>query len=277
MRLEVRHTQTFRFDPPALATIQIARMAPRDHTGQYVCDWTFELSGDVSVDHGADAYGNTTHAFSVMGPVEDLTLSAFGEVETEDHSGVVRGAVDPVPHGVFLRETELTMQGSLARQLAEHAKAAGAEPLERLHAMMGHLHQALPEPLRLAAPENETQSQSQSQTGAFEHLVADLDGREAVADQFVAAARLLGLPARCVSGYVLAEEPATHVEIWAEAFIDRLGWVGFDPARDICPAGNSVRLAVGLDSLGVAPVRAGHYGQSKVEEDVTISVRALRT
>ena len=39
-----------------------------------------------------------------------------------------------------------------------------------------------------------------------------------------------------------------------------LGWVGFDPANGICPTDAHVRVAVGLDYLGAAPVRGTRYG-----------------
>ena len=47
---------------------------------------------------------------------------------------------------------------------------------------------------------------------------------------------------------------------WAEAFVPELGWVGFDPANGICPTDAHVRVAVGLDYLGAAPLRGTRYG-----------------
>ena len=47
---------------------------------------------------------------------------------------------------------------------------------------------------------------------------------------------------------------------WAEAFVPELGWTGFDPANGICPTDAHVRVAVGLDYLGAAPVRGSRHG-----------------
>ena len=52
--------------------------------------------------------------------------------------------------------------------------------------------------------------------------------------------------------------------------IDELGWVGFDPANGICPTDAYVRLAIGLDYLGAAPVRGTRYGGSG--ESLTVRV-----
>ena len=71
------------------------------------------------------------------------------------------------------------------------------------------------------------------------------------------------IPARYVAGYLqladgTIDQEAGHA--WAEAFVPDLGWVGFDPANGVCPTDAYVRVAIGLDSLGAAPVRGTRYG-----------------
>jgi transglutaminase-like putative cysteine protease len=119
---------------------------------------------------------------------------------------------------------------------------------------------------------------------------------------FIAVARALGVPARYVSGYVRHNASAdassasqtgvcsggrgqAHVQTqgavqasgqaggkvgdaWAEVYVAGLGWVGFDPANGICSTEQHVRVAIGLDCLGAAPVRGAHYGG--VREDVAV-------
>ena len=91
---------------------------------------------------------------------------------------------------------------------------------------------------------------------------------------FVTAARLLGLPARYVSGYLFVEdgqEDASHA--WAEVAVEGLGWVGFDVANQISPDERYVRLAVGLDYREAAPisgVRRGAGGET-LEVDVSVT------
>ena len=60
----------------------------------------------------------------------------------------------------------------------------------------------------------------------------------------------MGVPARYVNGLSVdrgesASDQAHHA--WAEAWVDGLGWVGFDPANRLCPTERYVRLACGLD------------------------------
>ena len=80
---------------------------------------------------------------------------------------------------------------------------------------------------------------------------------------FIAAARSLAIPARYVGGYFhrddgVDEQEAGHA--WAEAFVPRLGWVAFDAANGLCATDAHVRVAVGLDYLGAAPLRGTRYG-----------------
>jgi transglutaminase-like putative cysteine protease len=80
---------------------------------------------------------------------------------------------------------------------------------------------------------------------------------------FIAAARQLGVPARYVGGHFYRDDGVTAQEAghaWAEAYVDKLGWVGFDPANGISTTDAHVRVAVGLDYLGAAPVRGTRYG-----------------
>jgi transglutaminase-like putative cysteine protease len=42
--------------------------------------------------------------------------------------------------------------------------------------------------------------------------------------------------------------------------VPKLGWVAFDAANGICATDAHVRVAVGLDYLGAAPLRGTRYG-----------------
>jgi transglutaminase-like putative cysteine protease len=92
---------------------------------------------------------------------------------------------------------------------------------------------------------------------------------------FIAAARSLNVPARYVGGYfrrddgVVAQD-AGHA--WAEAFVPGLGWVAFDAANGMCATDAHVRVAVGLDFLGAAPVRGMRYGGAGEKLAVSVHV-----
>lgn len=294
MRLSVSHTEIFTYNQPSLGTIQVLRMTPRDHTGHYVCDWEVDVDADCRMETQKDAFGNIVKSFSLQSPADTLTITATGEVETETSHGIVRGAAEKVPAGVFLRQSDDDAQIALARNLVGAVGTLTGAPLENLHTLMGALNRALPGEPSDETPEQAQQTQMQGQAAASSAAAASggqqhqQDMRNGAIDPespaiarlkanlsdpansepsrpaliLCDAARILGMPARLVSGHRVKKtrESFDARQIWAEIKVDDLGWVAFDPTDDTCPCEESVRVAVGLDAAGIMPVRAGHYG-----------------
>ena len=90
MRLRISHSTTYRYEPPASAVIQVLRMTPGSHDGQYVADWQIDVSTDSRLDMHQDAFGNVTHVLT-HGPIAELVIRAEGLIETHDTGGVLRG------------------------------------------------------------------------------------------------------------------------------------------------------------------------------------------
>ncbi len=92
----------------------------------------------------------------------------------------------------------------------------------------------------------------------------------------LAMLRILGIPARYVSGYVcpkdagLRGEGATHA--WVEAYIPFYGWIGLDPTNNCVVNDLHVRLAIGRNFSDCSPVRGTYKGTSKQTLEVGVSV-----
>src|SRR5438132_7338687 len=108
MRICVSHQTTYRYDAPAGSVIQMLRLTPRNHEGQYVAHWRIDVSADCRLDQHEDAFGNIAHAFTADGPFSELNVLVEGEVETRDTEGVVCGAVERFPPSLYLRRPDLT-------------------------------------------------------------------------------------------------------------------------------------------------------------------------
>src|SRR5260370_7056755 len=107
MRLRISHSTRYRHEPPPTGVIQILRMTPGTHDGQYVAEWQIDVSTDSRLEMHQDAFGNVTHVLT-EGPIADLTINVEGLIETHDTGGVLRGADERFPPGLFLRSTSLT-------------------------------------------------------------------------------------------------------------------------------------------------------------------------
>jgi len=265
MRLRIVHSTVYRYDPPAAGAIQVLRLTPRNHDGQYVVRWRIDVFPDARLAAHEDAFGNMTHVFTVDGPLDELRVEVDGEVETQNTDGVVRGTVERFPPSLFLRDTELTRADAAICQFAESIRAAGrGEILVELHALLDQLHAGWvldPDP-RHAAPNASKAFERKSGTPA------DL------AHIFIGAAHSLGIPARFVGGYFRQEGTgvAQSGHGWAEAYVPDLGWVSFDPANGFCPTDAHVRVAVGLDALGAAPLRGTRYGVGAEALEIAVKV-----
>ncbi len=264
MRLRILHTTTYRYEPPATSVIQILRMTPGSHDGQYVAEWQIDVSTDTRLDIHEDAFGNVTHVLS-CGPVSDIAITAEGLIETHDTGGVLRGTDERFPPSLFLRQTQLTdvnpAMATFARQLRAEAES---DTLGFLHTLMSEISE------HMTFDEDPTHSG----TAAAEAFTLKRGVCQDYAHIFIACARSGGVPARFVSGHFLRSDGALHQDAghaWAEAFVPDLGWVGFDPAKCICTTDAHVRVAIGLDYLGAAPVRGTRYGGGT--ETLTVAVK----
>jgi transglutaminase-like putative cysteine protease len=254
MRIRISHLTSYRYATPATSVIQRLRLTPRNHDGQYVARWRIDVSADCRLDQHEDAFGNVTHAFTAEGPFSEFAVTVEGEVETRDTQGIVRGAVERFPPGLYLRETALTSPDAKISAFAAACRDdADGKVLALLHLMLERLHDDM----------TYDTDPTHAATTAAQAFALGRGVCQDLTHVFIAAARSLGIPARYVGGYFhrddgVREQNAGHA--WAEAFVPELGWVAFDPANGLCATDAHVRVAVGLDYLGAAPLRGTHYG-----------------
>jgi transglutaminase-like putative cysteine protease len=268
MRLRITHETAYRYGQPATRAIETLKLTPRSCDGQFVVNWRIDVDRDCRLEAATDPFGNVTHSFTAEGPIEALTVTAEGEVETQDQQGIVTGQVELFPPLVFLRDTALTASDAALRDFAETLeREAGPDRLNLMHSLMRRLHE------RMAAGEEP----ADAGVGAVRAFAAGGAAARDIAHVFIAAARHLGVPARYISGYLHRPEVAATAAChgWAEALVPNIGWIGFDAVHNICPTDAYVRVAVGLDFLGAAPLRGARYGGGSESVAVRVVVREV--
>jgi transglutaminase-like putative cysteine protease len=266
MRIRVSHTTRYCYDTPPASVTQILRLTPRNHDGQYVVGWRIELSEDCLLHKHEDAFGNITHSFTAEGPYNELSIAVDGEVETHDTNSVVRGAVERFPPNLFLRDTALTQPDAAIIDLANSARGSvGGKTLPLLHTLTTVLNREIifdSDPTHTATTAAEAFRLRRGVCQDLTHI-------------FIAAARHLNIPTRYVGGHFYRADGVTAQDAghaWAESYVEHLGWVGFDPANGIGTTQAHVRVSVGLDYLGAAPVRGVHYGGGSETLKVAVQV-----
>ncbi|MFZ0846859.1 MAG: transglutaminase family protein [Pseudolabrys sp.] len=272
MRIRISHATTYHYDTPPTGVTQLLRLTPRNHDGQYVVSWRIDLSDDCMLHQHEDAFGNITHSFTAEGPFDKLSVTVDGEVETQDNHGVVKGAIERFPPALFLRETDLTLADPAIIDFAETTRSESGKDITQL-ALLHELMKSLNREITFDT------SPTQPATTAAEAFKLRRGVCQDLTHIFIAAARRLGIPARYIGGHFFRADGVTAQEAghaWVEAFVEDLGWVGFDPTNGISATDAHVRVAAGLDYLGASPVRGTRYGGSGETLKVAVNVEQAR-
>jgi transglutaminase-like putative cysteine protease len=262
MRLKISHTTEYLYDEPVPYSLQRLRLTPTDGPGQKVINWSITVDG-AKIEAGyADQFGNRVELVSTEGTEHMIRIVASGEVETLDRAGVFGPHQGFCPLWLFLRETALTKPGKLIRELAKRLE--GDSELAKMHALMETIHETVAYVPGATGTETTAEQALEAKTGVCQdhtHI-------------FITAARLLDIPARYISGYLLmegeTEQAATHA--WAEVHLPGLGWVGFDTSNKICPNDSYVRVASGLCYRDCAPVSGMRLGPAGENLKVSLTV-----
>ncbi len=268
MRIRIDHETRYTYARAARFIVQVLRLTPRSTEGQQVRDWRIETDVDAHLRRSEDAFGNIVHTLYTERPTNGLMVRVTGEVATVDTGGVLRGTPERLSPLTFLRDTPLTHADAALRALAAQVGEHG-DTLARLHRLMASIHGSVA--FMVGA------------TTVSETAAAAYAKRQGVCQDhsqiFIAAARRMGIPARYVSGHLhrsdgVENQDAAHA--WAEAWVEDLGWVGFDAANGISPTEHYVRVACGLDAQGASPIRGTSYGGGRETMTVALRVRQMQ-
>ena len=264
MRLAIRHTTSYRFADPVAHGLQRLRLTPKETQGQTIVEWTIEYSGAREELAYDDQNHNHVTLVSVDEGAHDVAIACRGIVDTEDKAGVIGRHAGHLPLWAFLGQTALTRPGPRIRQLIAAAGRSDEGPVPTLHNLSAAIRE------RVVYETGHTHVE----TTAEEAVTAGHGVCQDHAQIFIAAARAMEIPARYVSGYLMMndriEQEATHA--WAEAWIQGLGWVGFDVSNGISPDPRYVRVATGRDYRDAAPITGISFGSSAEHLTVSLAV-----
>jgi transglutaminase-like putative cysteine protease len=263
MLLKIKHVSQYVYEAPVPYALQRIKMTPQDSLTQKVHDWQFDCHGAAREVVYRDGFGNVTELVRHERNAHDVTITVGGTIETFDTAGIAGEVSGLTPLWTWLRNTPLTTAGPLVKALAGEFDAATPR-LELLHALLEHVHQRIS--FTVGSTDATTDAETALGTG---HGVCQDHSHV-----FISIARLLGIPARYVSGYLLLDgathQAASHA--WADAYVDGIGWVGFDAANGVSPDERYVRLASGLDYGSAAPVAGIRHGSGSEQLAVAINV-----
>ncbi|MFA5989005.1 MAG: transglutaminase family protein [Sphingomonas sp.] len=270
MRLAINHATRYRFSQPQARLVQLLRMRPSDTTHQTVSDWRIDLDCDARLRYGHDGFGNCTAMLYAEGPIGSIEIAMSCVVLTVPGDGVLAGVAEPLPPRLFLRATPLTGASEAIVRLAGELAPAGLPLFQRLSALCA----ALPERLVVESGRPVSGQSGAQALGSGRGTARDF------AHIFIAAAHVMGVPARYVSGYSLDGKSGTTAlhptpNAWVEAYVADKGWVAFDPAQGGLATRGYVRVAIGLDAGSAAPVAGSRLGDGEEVLDAGVLVAQI--
>ncbi len=266
-RLNIRHVTTYNYDVPVHYALQQLRLTPRNGQGQSVLDWSLTIEGGESQVTFDDQFLNHTELVKVAPGATEVRIISEGTVEVEDNAGVIGQHRGYAPLWLFEQQTDQTAPGpkikALAKAVGEYQK--DVDDIALLHALSAEVSKAVSYEI----------GQTDSTTTAEQSLTAGQGVCQDHAHIMISAARLLGFPARYVSGYLFMDDridqEATHA--WCEVYTKGLGWVGFDVSNGISPDARYVRVAVGRDYRDSAPILGIRQGEGSENLQVALQVQ----
>ena len=255
------HRTAYHFPDGAARLSLLIRLWPQSYPAQIVRDWQVTVNGDVLRPTARNAVGEQQMLWSRAVTDAGVEIVASGVVETEDRAGVVKLPGARTNSAIYLRATDLTRADKAIRDIIDPPEPG--RTLRWLHDLRRAIH------ARIRYEKDATTSD----TSAIAAMKLGRGVCQDMAHVFVAAARAHGVPARYVTGYQFDKDgsaDAHEPHAWGEAWIEAIGWIGFDPSADECPTERYVRLTSGLDSLDAAPVRGHALGGTGSPADAAV-------
>lgn len=278
----IRHLTRFRYDRPITESIMEARMHPRSDSHQHCLSFSLSVSPRCRVFSYRDHMGNNVQHFDIPGEHTQLVIIAESVVEQQDLPDVP-GFLSPDAWGDL---DALVNAGDYGEMLLPSTFAIPTNALIELGAKLDVVRRD--DPLMLAHEINQKLYQYFEYVPRHTRVDSPID--EAIlsgkgvcqdfAHTMIALLRLVGIPARYVSGYLYRSREdqdrstpdATHA--WVDVLVPHLGWVGFDPTNNLIAHRRHIRAAVGRDYADVPPTHGIFRGQTASELYVAVHVEA---
>ena len=270
--IRIEHHSGYRYEHEVTSSYNEARMTPLTTDLQTTVDSRLEVEPRVRPYRYVDYWGSVVDAFDVHAPHTELSVTARSVVETSPAPAAPEGmgwdelCTGPVADrfSEYLGATTYVPQTpelvTIARSLAgDHPPAAAVETTAGF--VSSHL--------------SYTPGVTEVSTSAVEAYEAGHGVCQDYAHLTLALLRILGIPARYVSGYIHPRDDAAKGEVvsgeshaWVEAWVG--DWWGFDPTNGVAAGERHVIVGRGRDYADVPPLR-GIYSRRTAGDGDTLS------
>ena len=268
MRLLVNHRTEFHYDTPIVGNTMKLRIRPRSWPGQFVEDFELYLTKSTQSKIMNDHNGNYFEIAIFDAGLTKIVIDVSCTVSTTDRTRYIKEHREPSPLWLYRQQTPLTRPGRAVRSIASRIRMDHHDS----PACMALLSRTILSEMPYRS--GQTTANTTAEQAAAQGLGVCQDHTHV----FISIARLMGLPARYVSGYLHVAGNVDQVmgHAWAEVFLSGLGWTGFDVSNGISPDRDYVKVAVGRDYSEAAPLSGIRTGPGRESMETSVRVKRLK-
>jgi len=285
-RFRVVHRTSYRYERPIERSSHVFKLVPADDRLQRLLSNQIEVSVEGPYRDYEDVFGNQARRMEVDHPYDAMVITSTSRVEVLD--------VDPLSYKPLRQRAQipvvwmpwhqqvlqpfllpLELAESELRELSEYAMSFAVRNDFDLVDTLLDVNQSIFQEYKY------TQGETTVFTTPFEVYTNRRGVCQDFTNLFICLARLLGLPARYVCGYLWTgpknpnQRQAEASHAWAQVYLPEVGWKGFDPTNGILTQTDHVRVAVGRSYRDATPTAGTIFvGGGGEKLDVEVRVEA---
>ena len=281
MRAQLVHRLTYTYDAHVSLGEQRLCLRPRGQGHQRLIEHQLTVTPQPSHSHDLlAASGDAIQRVRFLGSTDQLTIEASSLVETISSAPLLdcfNGLEPPLPYPKGQLNSDL--QGALAGWLPNGQHDPSAVELAQ-DALMGSNQQAIPFLQQLMEIIQDRVKYTQRHIGpawpAGRTLRERVGSCRDLAWLMVECCRTVGLPARFVSGYHLADPAPDNYDLhaWTEVYLPGAGWRGFDPSAGQEINDRYIVLATSSKPVLTAAVSGTFSGPTGTKSELIWSIKA---
>lgn len=273
----IKHITRYRYTSPVIDCANQIMLYPIQDTQQVLKKHEIHISQRPELEEFVDYFGNRIGTFSIIFPITELVIESNIEV------GVVPVTIPEIRYTIKerwdklkeLREIYPYMDFMMLENFDHEDEVKDVinkmvdyslSPLETAQILSKYVYDNFQYRKGVTTVETEVEEIWSIKAGVcqdFAHIL-------------LVMLRMVGIPARYVSGYIcpknheLRGEGATHA--WVEVCIPFYGWLGLDPTNNCIASDRHVRLAIGRHFSDCTPVKGTYKGSSEHTLEVLVRI-----
>jgi transglutaminase-like putative cysteine protease len=276
-KFKVKHITRYSYATPVIDCANQVMLYPLTDELQEVEKHDLTITHHPAVEVFTDYFGNRVGVFSIIEPHNELVIESVAHVVTHpieyptdqqparDQWEQLKAMDEQFPYMDFLA-TE-TFESTAELQMTVNGLSDySLTPLENAVLLANFVYQNFEYRKGVTSVETKLDEIWKLKAGVCQDF----------AHMLLVLLRIIGIPARYVSGYICPKgseqrgEGATHA--WVEAFIPSFGWIGLDPTNNVIVSDCHIRLAVGRNFSDCTPVKGTYKGSSEHSLEVLVTI-----